>query len=58
VYTLNWPVYCSEKYITVKWRFNSMCVSANEQSDTYFSIMAKHTKDMSAFHDAQQCVFV
>lgn len=27
---------------------------ACEQSDTYFSIMAKHTKDMSAFHYAQQ----
>jgi len=35
-----------------------MCVSANEQFDTYFSIMAKHTKDKSAFHYAQQCVVV
>lgn len=29
---------------------------ACEQSDTYFSIMAKHTKDGGAFHYAQQCV--
>jgi len=31
---------------------------ACEQSDTYFSIMAKHTKDRCAFHYAQQCVVV
>ncbi len=31
-----------------------LCMS--EQSDTYFSIMAKHTKDGGAFHYAQQSV--